>query len=110
MQIAIKVLLRRAKNWPFGKLYFRYLFGLKGTPADPKAVVSPLRMDPQFYSKPADGLLYYSRVRKLVSKYVGLLYFELPSSSTRGSPMYDHILGPSDVDKMTEPLPVKGAR
>ena len=86
--------------------HFRYLFGLKGSVDDPKAVMSPLRMNPQFYSEAADGPLYYSRARKLVSKYIGFLYYRLPLSSAPTSPLYDSIGGPSDVDRMTEPLPV----
>jgi predicted Zn-dependent protease len=90
--------------------HFRYVFGVKGTPSNPKAVVSVLRMNPQFYSEAADGLLFYGRARKLVSKYVGLLYYGLPTSPDPASPMFDSILGPGDVDRMTEPLPVAGAR
>ncbi len=86
--------------------HIRYLFGLKGTPDNPKAVLSSLRMDPQFYSEDADQDLYISRTRKLLSKYIGYLYFQLPLSSDPASPMYDSIGGPDDVDRMTEPLPV----
>lgn len=90
--------------------HFRYVFGVKGTPSDPKAVVSVSRMNPQFYSEAADGLLFYARTRKLISKYVGLLYYRLPTSSDPASPVFNSILGPGDVDRMTEPLPVAGAR
>lgn len=90
--------------------HFRYVFGVKGTPSDPKAVVSASRMNPQFYSEPADDPLFYARTRKLVSKYIGLLYYGLPASSEPTSPMFDSILGPDDVDRMTEPLPVTGAQ
>jgi predicted Zn-dependent protease len=86
--------------------HFRYVFGLKGSYVDPRAVGSTFRMDPLFYSGPQDDALLYSRFRKLVSKYIGLLYYDLPSSPDPTSPMYNSILGPDDVDTMTEPLPV----
>jgi predicted Zn-dependent protease len=87
--------------------HFRYVFGVKGTPADPKAVVSNFRMDPATYSEPRDDELLFARTRKLVSKYIGLLYYELPASADPSSPMYDSILGPADLDRMKERLPVK---
>jgi predicted Zn-dependent protease len=85
---------------------FRYVFGVKGSVRDPKAVVSTLRMDPRFYSEAQDDELLASRARKLLSKYIGLLYYGLPPSSDPASPMFDSILGPADVDRMKEPLPV----
>jgi predicted Zn-dependent protease len=87
--------------------HFRYLFGLKGDFSDPKAVVSTMRMTPVFYGEAADQELFLSRMRKLVSKYVGLLYYGLPPSDDPQSPMFDSILGPDDLDTMTEPLPVR---
>lgn len=90
--------------------HFRYVFGIKRTAAHPKAVMSSLRMDPQFYSERADDELYYARTRKLLTKFIGFLYYQLPLSSDPSSPMYDSILGPADVDRMREGLPVDGAR
>ena len=89
-----------------GTSQFRYVFGVKGTVSDPKAVVSSARMDPLFYSAPKDNDLFSTRTRKLLSKYIGLLYFQLPTSSDPKSRMYDSIGGPDDVDVMTEPLVV----
>lgn len=86
--------------------HFRYVFGLKQTPSDPKAVVSSARMDPLFYSEPKDNALFATRTRKLMSKYIGLLYYRLHTSPDPASPMYAYIGGPNDVDVMTEPLPV----
>ena len=63
-------------------------------------------MNPEFYSEPADDELMQSRFRKLLTKYIGLLYYGLPTSSDPTSPMFDSILGPDDLDRMTEPLPV----
>lgn len=85
---------------------FRYVFGVKRTATNPKAVVSSSRMDPLFYGEPEDQALFFSRTRKMFSKYVGLLYYRLTPSPDPASPMYDSIGGPRDVDNMTEPLPV----
>ncbi len=88
--------------------HFRYLFGIKNDFSNPKAVVSSMRMSPEFYGEPANDELFFSRMRKLVSKYLGLLYYGLPPSDDPASPMFDSILGPDDLDQMTEPLPVTG--
>lgn len=85
--------------------HFRYVFGVKGTPEDPKAVISTWRMNPETYSEPSDDELLLSRTRKMLTKYLGLLYYELPTSSDPRSPMYDSILSPGDLDRMNEPLP-----
>ena len=90
--------------------HFRYVFGVKGTPADPKGLVSTFRMDPQFYGEPPDVELLRSRTRKMLSKYIGFLYYGLPTSSDPESPMFNSILGPEDLDQMTEPLPVGSGR
>jgi archaemetzincin len=87
--------------------HFRYLFGVKGNVNDPKAVVSSFRMAPETYGDSPDQELFYSRFRKLVTKYIGLLYYGLPPSEDPASPMFDSVLGPEDLDAMTEPLPVQ---
>jgi predicted Zn-dependent protease len=86
--------------------HFRYLFGIKNDFSNPKAVVSSMRMTPEFYGEPVDDELFFSRMRKLVSKYIGLLYYGLPPSEDPRSPMFDSILGPVDLDHMAEPLPI----
>lgn len=86
--------------------HFRYVFGLKGDTRDPKGIVSTFRMTPEFYGSPADPDLLFSRSRKLLTKYIGLLYYDLPPSDDPASPMYNKILGPADLDAMGEPLSV----
>jgi len=90
--------------------HFRYVFGVKGDVSDPKASVSSFRMNPEAYSEPADQELFFSRYRKLLTKYVGLLYYGLPPSEDPKSPMFDSILSPTDLDRMEEPLPVGATR
>jgi predicted Zn-dependent protease len=90
--------------------HYRYVFGVRSLLPNRNAVISVFRMNPETYSEPSNDELLFSRSRKLFSKYVGLLYYELPTSSDPLSPMYDSILGPSDLDVMEEPLPVPSAR
>ena len=92
-------LYNRTSSW-------RFLFGRKGTFADPDAIVSTYRMNPESFGEPRDDELTISRARKLVTKYVGLLYFDLPLSGDLKSPMFDNILSVSDLDRMEEPLPI----
>jgi len=86
--------------------HFRYVFGVKRTSADPKGIISTFRMDPKSYGEPVDDELLFTRARKMFSRYVGLLYYGLATNSEPGSLLYDSILGLSDLDNMTEPLPV----
>jgi predicted Zn-dependent protease len=89
-----------------GDTHFRYVFGVRCNPVDPQAVISTFRMDPETYGLPADDELLTSRARKMLTKYIGLLYYDLPTSSDPESPLFDSILGPSDLDRMSELLPV----
>ena len=87
------------KNW-------RFAFGVRGMPEDPKAVVSTFRMNPETFGKDRDDGLLFSRARKMVSKYLGLLYYRLAESPDPNSPLYDSILSLDALDKIGEPLPV----
>ncbi len=84
--------------------HFRYVFGVKGTATHPRAIISTFRMNPVTYGEPPNDELLFSRTRKLASKYIGLLFYGLPSSPDPRSPLYDSILGPADLDNMEEPL------
>ncbi len=55
----------------------------------------PVRMEPE-----ADVL--QRRLRKMVSKTIGIMYFRLPQSQDRRSVMYGPILGLDDLDRMGE--------
>jgi predicted Zn-dependent protease/uncharacterized RDD family membrane protein YckC len=90
--------------------HFRYVFGVKGTTANPKAIISTLRMNPAAYGESPNDELLFSRARKLLARYIGLLYYGLPLSSDRRSPLYESIRGPADLDSMDENLPLPQAR
>jgi predicted Zn-dependent protease/outer membrane lipoprotein-sorting protein len=86
--------------------HFRYVLGMKGTVDGPLGIVSTFRMEPRTYGLPEDHELLYTRARKLFTKYIGLLYFGLQPSLDPQSPLYDAIGGPTDLDTMSEPLPI----
>lgn len=82
---------------------WRYAFGFGGPPS----VISVARMDPAFWGDEPDDELTASRARKLVTKYIGVIHYELEPSNDPESPMYRNILSAEDLDRMTEPLPVE---
>jgi predicted Zn-dependent protease len=84
--------------------HFRYVFGVKGDHGYPKAIVSSFRMNPEFYGEQTNTALTLTRFRKLLTKYIGILYYGLPVSDDPTSPMFSNILGPDDLDIMREPL------
>ena len=85
---------------------WRFAFGVKGVVADPKAVISTFRMNPQTFGDfPDDGLLF-SRAQKMVSRYIGFFYYRLPANSDSESLLYSSILSLGDLDRLQGPLPV----
>lgn len=86
--------------------HFRYVFGVRGTYDFPKAIVSMFRMTPEFYGDSPDPELTFQRTQKLLGKYVGLLYYGLPTSSDPTSQMFNNILSANDLDRMSDRLPV----
>ena len=76
---------------------WNYAYSLRAD--DRFAVVSTARM--------GDGLFVdegrrMQRIRKMVTKNIGVLYYRLPQSDDPGSVMYRNILGPQDLDKASE--------
>jgi hypothetical protein len=66
------------------------------------AVVSAARMNPALYG-PADPDLWRARLRKMVSKNIGLLYYRfLPAFIDHQSLLYMRVGGVDDLDRMGE--------
>jgi hypothetical protein len=78
---------------------FRFVFSVRDQRA---AVVSTARMDPRFYGLPADGELWTSRIKKMVTKNIGTLVFRRRESADPRSVLYGSILSFDDLDFMTE--------
>jgi hypothetical protein len=64
------------------------------------AVLSTARMGPE--PGPFGHQLETARLRKMITKYIGILYFDLPLSSDPRSVLYRNILGVPDLDAMGE--------
>lgn len=62
------------------------------------AIVSSARMN----ALGADPAQQMSRLQKIVTKQIGILYYGLPQSSDPTSVLYDNILGPRDLDRVSE--------
>lgn len=87
-------ILAMQKQW-------RFAFSLRGD--DRRfAVISYARMDPVAYGQPPNEELLRSRLRKMVMKDIGIMYYGLPLSNDPRSVMYRNILGIDDLDRMTE--------
>jgi len=86
---------------------YRFVFGVSSNdPSRRFGVVSAFRMNPVTFGEPPNDTLFYSRVRKLVTKYIGEMYYDLPLSSDSQSPLYNSIMSVRDLDGMDEGLPL----
>lgn len=85
--------IRERPDWRFG-------FAFGDLPR--AAVISSARMDPINLGGRPDPDLLERRLRKMVSKYIGYMYFQLPPSRSRQSVMYTPILGVDDLDRIGE--------
>ena len=81
-----------------------WVFGARktATTGERYGVISTFRMKPEFWGEPADDELFRTRVRKMASKYVGMLYFELPESDDPASPLFSGIWGLPALDALSE--------
>jgi len=66
------------------------------------AVVSTARMNPVNLGAPANDVLLESRMRKMVLKDIGLLYYLFTSNRNPESVLYEGVKGVDDLDKMGE--------
>ena len=66
------------------------------------AVISHARMDPMALGGVPDDELLRTRLRKMVLKNVGIIYYGLRGSNDPRSLMFNNVLGLSDLDRMTE--------
>jgi predicted Zn-dependent protease len=83
-----------ANEWTF-------TFSLR-SPDKHSAVVSYARMDPLNLGMPPSESTLRTRLRKMVMKNIGIMFFGLGASDNPRSVMYRNILGVDDLDRMTE--------
>lgn len=80
---------------------WRYAFGWRDINLH-TAVVSSARMGFHYSGEPHDASDPVVRMRKMITKDIGVLYYGLPSSSNPHSALYDHIMGMQELDRVSE--------
>ena len=94
-----------SSSWSFGRLRGQ---ALPGVPVEYYGgVISLYRMDPRNSGLPPDDALYYSRLRKFVSKYIALGYFDLPISNDPLSVTSNRISDLAELDRVDERIPIR---
>jgi Flp pilus assembly protein TadD/predicted Zn-dependent protease len=83
----------REKNWQYAFSYWV---------ASRFAVVSSARMNPVNLGQPASPELLNARVRKMVMKDIGVLYYQMQPNNNPKSVLYRSINGLEDLDGMGE--------
>lgn len=76
---------------------WRFAFGWRKV-NPPTAVVSSARMSLHYLGEPSDVAKPEIRLRKMVTKDLGLLYYGLPQSANPQSVLYNQILGIQELD------------
>lgn len=66
------------------------------------AVVSTARMDLHYPGEPADQATLRNRLRKVVTKDIGILFYDKPQNSNPRSVLYNGIMGIQELDYVTE--------
>jgi len=89
-----------ANDMYISRYSWQFAFGFRQ--AGRFAVVSSARMDPVVYGRSPDDALLQARLRKMISRYIGFLYFRLPKSNNPRSVLYDPILSIDDLDSIGE--------
>ena len=88
-----------------GDMYIRevdWRFAFARRDGERFAVVSSARMDPVNFGFLPDDELLQARLRKMLTKNIGILYYKLPQKSDRKSVMFGPILGVDDLDSIGE--------
>jgi predicted Zn-dependent protease len=88
-----------------GDMYIReftWQFAFAFRESERFAVVSSARMDPVNFGYLPDDELRETRLRKILTKSVGIMYYKLPQKSDRRSVMFGPILGVDDLDSIGE--------
>jgi predicted Zn-dependent protease len=91
---------KQVQNWAF-------TFSLRDT-EDHVAVVSYARMNPVVFGNAPDAALLQSRLRKMVTKNIGIMCYGLPLSPNPTSVLYGNIGGTDELDVMTEDFAPRG--
>jgi predicted Zn-dependent protease len=80
---------------------WRFAFGWRSS-ATTSAVVSTARLSLPYAGLPASAERSSTRLRKIVTKDIGIFYFGLPQSSNPKSVLYNQIMGIEELDNVGE--------
>jgi predicted Zn-dependent protease len=83
-----------SQNWQFA---FGWRLG-----SSHAAVVSTARMSLHYIGQPVDLNLSETRLRKMVTKDIGILYYGLPQNQNPKSVLYNGIMGIEELDQVGE--------
>jgi predicted Zn-dependent protease len=72
-----------------------------------RGLISTFHMNPRTYGEPEEVELLEARLRKMVSKYVALLYYDIPESSDPRSITFGPITSVPALDYINKPIPVR---
>lgn len=64
------------------------------------AIVSTARMDPTYFRLPADPELLMARLRKMVTRNLSLVYYQLDTSADPKSVLSESVMSIDDLDRM----------
>lgn len=81
---------------------YRWQFAFSWRQENRFAVVSSARMDPVFFRRRGNDALRQTRLRKMITKNIGLMYYGYFQSSDPKSVLYSAVLGIDDLDKIGE--------
>ena len=79
---------------------WRFAFTLRGH--ERYAVVSSARLDPVNLGDEANEALMRTRIRKMVTKNIGILYYRMPQSIDPNSVLYGQVAGIEELDRIGE--------
>jgi YD repeat-containing protein len=72
------------------------------------SLISYARMDPRRYKQEGDDALLSTRLRRMVTRYIGRSYFDLPIVDDPASPMYSKMVSVAALDAVSDDLMTAG--
>ena len=90
------------------ELDWKFALNFRETPR--ALVISTARLNPVYYGKPPASSLLETRLRKLLTKNIGISFYGLELTSDRGSVLYNNIEDMETLDAMGENYSVRDAR
>ena len=91
-----------SKDMYVKKYSWRFAFGYRS--GGRFAVISTARMDPVNLGDPVNDDLMRTRLRKMVTKEIAILYYGMQQTSDPNSVLYNKILGIEELDRIGEDL------